>query len=132
MHNYINDEMVLHIVEKGISSLGETPTQATWYCLERDFNFNKQTVPENLGRFQEALQKLFGPGSTFLDILFRDYLKEATGEDLSKYSSFSECVTALREKKREESRLTFTAKEPEIATWTTVRVTKKSRERDSR
>jgi len=132
MPNCINDEMVLQIVEKGFSSLGETPTQATWFCLEKDFNFNKQTVSENLGQFQEALQKLFGSGSNFLDALFCDYLEDATGEDLSKYSSFSECVTALREKKRAESRLTVTAKKSEIAPKTAFRVTEKFRETDSR
>ena len=103
MTNRVTDETVLQVIEKGLSSLGENPKQATWSYLEKNLNVNKQEMPENLDRFQQALQKLFGQGSNFLDALFRETLSEATGEDLTSYTSFNECVAALRKKQRAHS-----------------------------
>lgn len=103
MTNCISDEIVFQVIEKGLSSLGETPKRATWFCLEKNFNFNRQEVPEHLEAFQQALQRLFGQGCNFLDALFRKYLGEVIGEDLDDYSSFTDCVAGLRKKQRAES-----------------------------
>jgi hypothetical protein len=133
MTNYVSDEMVLQIIEKGISSLGENPEQATWLCLEKDFNLNRQKVPENLGEFQQALQKLFGQGSNLLDALFRDSLGEATGEDVSNYSSFTECVAVLRKKQRAGSTATHLANDSVVTISKTdsMRLTGQNEERSS-
>jgi hypothetical protein len=98
MTNSISDKIILQVIEKGLSSLGETPKQAIWFCLENEFNVNRQQVPENLEALQQALQKLFGLGYDFLDALFCKLLSDATGEDLDNYSSFTEYVASLRKK----------------------------------
>lgn len=103
MTNPVSDEIVLHIIEKGLSSLGENPKEAIWFCLEKDFNLNRQNTTESIEEFQKALQKLFGVASGFVDVLLRNYLGEATGEDLSKCSSFADCVITLRKKQSAES-----------------------------
>jgi hypothetical protein len=98
MPNCISDEVVIAVIEKGLSSLGESPKKAIWFCLEKDLNLDKQNVPQNIEAFQQALQRFFGLGYNFLETLFLRYLSEATGEDLSSSRSFAECVIRLRTK----------------------------------
>jgi len=94
----ISDEIILGAIEKGLSALGENPKQATWSFLEKVYEINKQDIAKNLDEFQRAMQQLFGPGSKFLDDLFREYLAETTHEDLTNYTSFVKCVSELRNK----------------------------------
>lgn len=96
MSKCISDELVLQVIERGFDALGESPKQAIWFCLEEKFGFNRKKVPENLKAFEEALQKLFGLGYDFLDVLFRQYLHEATGEKCHNCASFAECVSLLQ------------------------------------
>lgn len=103
MTNGITDEIVLAVIDKGLASLGESPKQAIWFCLEKDFNFNRNKVPEDLEAFKNVLQKFFGLGYNFLENIFIKNLSEATGEDLSSQSSFVECVSRLRLKASERS-----------------------------
>ena len=94
----IDDGLILEVIDRGLSSLGERPKQALWYCLEKDFKFNHSKVPENMEAFEETLKDFFGLGYRFLECLFRKYLQEATGEDLKNYKTFAECVNVLRRK----------------------------------
>lgn len=103
MPTYINDELILEVIEKGLSALGKNPKEAIWSCLEKDFKLNKQKVPGNIEAFQQAMQRFFGLGYNFLEALFLKYLSEATGEDLLNYSSFAECITRLRTKASADS-----------------------------
>ena len=96
MTNNITDEIIMEVIDKGLSTLGENPKQATLFCIEKEFNISVQDMPKNIQQLQAALQKLFGLGYNFLDALFRKYLSEALGEDLSKCHSFAESVSILR------------------------------------
>ena len=96
LSKYISDKLVLQVIERGFDSLGESPKQAVWFCLEEKFGFNRKKVAENIEAFEEALQKIFGLGYNFLDTLFRQYLQEATGEKFHNCASFAECVSLLQ------------------------------------
>ena len=98
MSRNVTDEMVLDVIDKGLSALGESPKQAIWYYLEKDFKINSHQLPENLDAFEGALQKVFGLGYSFLESLFRQQLHETTGKDLQGYKSFADCVRSLRMK----------------------------------
>jgi len=98
MSKPVTDEIILGAIDKGLSALGDNPKQALWYCLERDFKFNRNEVPENLEAFEETLKNFFGLGYSFLDLLFRQYLQDATGEDLHSYKTFADCIRGLRKK----------------------------------
>jgi hypothetical protein len=92
------DDIVIKAIDKGLSALGESPKQAVWYCLEKDFKLDRTKVPENLKAFEETLKKFFGLGYGFLDALFRVNLQQATGENFEGYKTFADCVQALRVK----------------------------------
>ena len=92
----INNKIVLQVIERGLDSLGESPKQAIWFCLEEKFGFKRKEAPENIEEFQEALRNIFGWGYDFLDTLFRQYLNEATGEKFHNCASFAECVSLFQ------------------------------------
>jgi hypothetical protein len=102
MTSGIIDDVILTAIDKGLASLGESPKQAIWFCLEKDFNFDRNKVPENVEAFAKVLQSFFGLGYNFLESIFIENLSEATGEDLSSQLSFVECVTRLRMKASEK------------------------------
>lgn len=96
MPNRFSDDVILEVIEKGLDSLGESPKKAIVYCLEENFHVHRDELPENIVKFEEALQKIFGLGYSFLETLFRQYLKEATGQDFHNCRSFAECVHSLK------------------------------------
>jgi hypothetical protein len=59
----------LEAVEEGLSSLGESPKQAILFHLENSFKIKREEIPENLTEFQKALEKIFGPGTPYLERL---------------------------------------------------------------
>ena len=90
-----DNSMILQVIEKGLDALGNSPKQAIWVFLEKDFNVNKNELPGNIQAFHDGLQKIFGLGYNFLDALFCKYLEEATGKQFSKNQNFVECVESL-------------------------------------
>jgi hypothetical protein len=98
MSELIKDEIILDTIDKGLNLLGENPKCALWFCLEKDFKFDRHKVPENLEAFEEALKSFFGLGYNFLESFFRQHLQKATGEDLKDYKTFADCVRGLRKK----------------------------------
>jgi hypothetical protein len=98
MPQLVNDEIILDTIDKGLNLLGENPKQALWYCLEKDFQFDRHKVPENLESFEETLKGFFGLGYNFLEAHFRQQLQKATAEDLQGYKTFADCIHGLRKK----------------------------------
>ena len=98
----VNDDIIINVIEKGLSSLGESTKETIWHHLEKDFNYEKHKVPEKIEAFQQTLSEIFGTGYIFLDSLLREYLSEDTGADLSNFKSFAESVEKLRGKEPTE------------------------------
>lgn len=90
-----DNTLILEVIEKGLDALGTSPKQAIWIFLEKDFNVNRDELPENIKNFHEGLQKIFGLGYKFLDTLFCHYLQDATGKKFPKNLTFVECVESL-------------------------------------
>ena len=101
----ISEKIIREVIEKGLDSLGQSPKQAVWFCLEKDFGFDREKLPKNLKTLEESLQKVFGLGYKFLETLFMRYLQEAIGQDLHGYGSFAECMKCLytQERKKQKS-----------------------------
>lgn len=92
----LNDELILNVINKGLDALGESPKKAIWIFLEKEFNVSS-SLPLNVREFQEGMQKIFGVGYNFLDSLFCQFLKDATGNQFNNCTSFVECVEALQQ-----------------------------------
>lgn len=62
-------KILLEAVEEGLSSLGDSPKQAIFFHLEDSFKIRKDNIPANLTEFAKALEKIFGPGASYLEKL---------------------------------------------------------------
>jgi len=103
MTNNLTDAIIIEVINKGISSLGEAPRETIWFHLEKSFGYDRHKAPENVENFQQILQDIFGTGYGSLDTIFRRYLSEATGKNLTSYTTFAESIRSLREREYQES-----------------------------
>lgn len=75
------NRVLLDAIEGGLSSLGDSPKNAIFYHLETSFHLKKEDIPLNLLEFQQALDKVFGPGAPYLEKLIIRRLCERLGID---------------------------------------------------
>ncbi|MEM2281460.1 MAG: hypothetical protein QXZ68_05675 [Candidatus Bathyarchaeia archaeon] len=75
---------LLEAVEEGLAFLGESPKQAILFHLENTFKLRVEEIPENLKGFKEALEKIFGPGASYIERLLDklNIKSETEGQDL--------------------------------------------------
>jgi hypothetical protein len=60
---------LLTAVEEGLSTLGDSSKQAILFHLENSFKIKREEIPTNLTEFKKALEKIFGPGSPYIEKL---------------------------------------------------------------
>jgi len=72
-------KILLSAVEESLSSLGDSPKQAILFHLETSFKIKKENIPVNLTEFAKALEKIFGPGASYLERLILSRLYEKLG-----------------------------------------------------
>jgi hypothetical protein len=71
------DEILLKSIDEAFFSLGESVRQSIYFHLEEQFQIKRKQIPKNLKKFQDAIEKIFGSGARFLEILIMKnlYLK---------------------------------------------------------
>jgi hypothetical protein len=94
------NRLLLEAVDEGLSTLGESSKQAIYFHLEKRFDIKKQEIPEKIEVFASAIEKIFGLGANFLEILIMKRLYEKLGRSFRFYGdegfTFTEYVTAAR------------------------------------
>jgi hypothetical protein len=82
-------------IDEAFSSIGESPRKAIYMYLENSFGIAKQEIPYRINDFSDALEKIFGPGARYLEILcikniqakaridYKRDLPESTGHELT-------------------------------------------------
>jgi hypothetical protein len=93
-------KILLAAVEESLSSLGDSPKQAILFHLEASFKIKKEHIPENITEFTKALEKIFGPGASYLENLIVKRLHEKLGlkfEDIES-RDFLECVDNMKKR----------------------------------
>jgi hypothetical protein len=103
------NEILLEATDEGLSSIGETPKRALYFLLEERFNITKQEIPYRITDFEDALEKIFGLGAKFLEIIIMKCLYEKVGQTVHLYSpndfSFTKYVRAVRQSYLKKSKL---------------------------
>jgi len=82
LHENDFERLLLQAVDQALSSLGESPKQAIYFYLDKSFSIEKQEIPQKIEPFKEALEKVFGVGASFLEILIMKRLYETIGGNL--------------------------------------------------
>ena len=76
-HNF--DKLLLEAVDEGLSSLGDSPKQAIYFYLKKEFKLDKRDIPQKIEEFTDAIERIFGLGAKFLEILIMKRLYEKVG-----------------------------------------------------
>lgn len=63
------NELLLASIDEALLSMGVSTRQSIYFHIENNFSLFRDEIPQNLERFQFALEKIFGLGSRFLEIL---------------------------------------------------------------
>jgi len=94
------ERLMLESVDNALASLGDSAKEAIYFHLEDKFSIEKNEIPQRVEDFAEGLEKIFGIGAQFLEILIMKNLYERVGQPLewnkSKELIFAEYVAAAR------------------------------------
>ena len=94
------ERLMLESVDEALTSLGDSAKQAIYFHLENRFEIERNQIPQRVGDFAEGLEKIFGVGAQFLEILIMKNLYERIGHplewDRSEQLIFAEYVAAAR------------------------------------
>lgn len=66
-------------IDEALVSLGESVKQAIYFHIEVKFKVPKDNICENLEEFQLGLEKIFGVGARFIEILIMKNLHAKIG-----------------------------------------------------
>jgi hypothetical protein len=69
-------ELFLQAVDSALSSLGDSARQSIFFHLETRFKIPRDEIPDRLEDFEKGLEKIFGPGTKFLEVLIMKKLYE--------------------------------------------------------
>ncbi len=76
------DRLLQSAVDDALTTLGESVKQAIYFHIGNTFNVPMNNVSENLGDFQRGLERIFGVGARFIEILIMKNLYSKIGSPL--------------------------------------------------
>ncbi len=76
------DRLLLSSIDTALNSLGESVRQSIYFHIEHELHVERSTIPENLENFQAGLEKIFGTGAQFIEILIMKNLHAKIGQPL--------------------------------------------------
>jgi len=72
------DELLLEAIDDALSSLGESVKQSIYFHIQNKF-VARDDIPTHIHDFQGGLEKIFGAGAQFLEILIMKNLHAKIG-----------------------------------------------------
>ena len=76
------EKLLLEAVDDALASLGDSARQAIYFHLEDKFKIAKNDIPRRLQDFVDGLEKIFGLGARFIEILIMRNLYGKIGQPL--------------------------------------------------
>jgi hypothetical protein len=74
--------LLLEAVDESLSSLGDSAKQSIYFHIEKNFKIAKNDIPHRFKEFADGLEKIFGAGAKFIEILIMKNLHEKIGKPL--------------------------------------------------
>lgn len=74
------EKLLLESVDEGLSSLGDSAKQAVYFYLKKSYKLDKRDIPRKIEEFADAMERTFGLGSKFLEILIMKRIYQKVGE----------------------------------------------------
>ena len=75
------DKLLLEAIDEALSSLGESVKQSIYFHIQNKF-VAKDDIPAHIKDFQGGLEKIFGAGAQFIEILIMKNLHAKIGVTL--------------------------------------------------
>ena len=72
-------KLLLEAVDSALSSLGDSARQSVYFHLEKKFDITRDEIPGRIGDFDHGLERIFGAGTRFLEVLIMKNLYEEMG-----------------------------------------------------
>jgi hypothetical protein len=63
------DKLLLNAIDEALNSLGESVKQSIYFHIANKYCIARNDIPESLQDFQGGLEKIFGDGAQFIEIL---------------------------------------------------------------
>jgi hypothetical protein len=94
------ETLLIEAVDEALASLGDSAKKAIYFHLKNKFQISRRAIPNHLEIFEDGLEKIFGEGAQFLEILIMKGLYKRIGKEIEwHYDSklvFSEYITAAK------------------------------------
>jgi hypothetical protein len=93
------NKLLVTAIDEALNSLGESVKQSIYYHIEHNFKVPRDNIPENVAEFQGGLEKIFGAGAQYIEIMIMKNLHSKIGLPLkmeSKQLEFAEYVDAAK------------------------------------
>jgi hypothetical protein len=71
--------LLLKAVDSALSSLGDSARQSVYFHLEEKFDITRDEIPGRVEDFDRGLERIFGAGTRFLEVLIMKKLFEEMG-----------------------------------------------------
>jgi hypothetical protein len=94
------DKLLVSAIDDALNSLGESVKQSIYFHIENNFKLTRDEIPANLVEFQGGLEKIFGAGAQYIEILIMKNLHTKIGRPLkikNRQLEFIEYVDAAKE-----------------------------------
>ena len=72
-------KLLLEAVDSALSSLGDSAKQSVYFHLEKKFDITRKEIPIRIEDFDHGLERIFGAGTRFLEVLIMKKLYEEMG-----------------------------------------------------
>ena len=73
------NKLLLEAIDDALASLGESAKKAVYFHLENKFKIRKKDIPYDIENFTDGIEKIFGLGAKFIEILIMKKLYEKVG-----------------------------------------------------
>lgn len=83
------DKLLIRSIDEALLSLGESGRQSTYSYIKQNLNVDKTEIAQKLEQFQEGLERIFGLGARYLEILIMKNIYAQTGQSLGVAKSAS-------------------------------------------
>lgn len=77
------DTLLLSAIDETLFSLGESVEQSIYFHIQAKFNVQRTDIPNKLEEFQRALEKIFGAGARYIEILIMKNLYAKIGQPVN-------------------------------------------------